>query len=646
MNFLLRFIPRSLVGRVLTLYAVSLFIFLGVGLGFFYKYQFSQHIEEELQSAEMMMNIAAQSIADSAVIGDYDTISKTLGRVIARSNFSETKFIDFQGSVIRATNDHKVSLNAPQWLLDRVQNSLFDVNHNMVVGGKDYGVLRLSFAANVVAGGLWRVALIALALALGALVCGVLLIRIPLSRWLGNFDRVRAHEQDILAGTLDVNTLLDSDAPEEIRHTFDILSRAAGRLSSQREEAAVTLNAIADGVLTTDQNRCVIYCNPAAEQMLHISGREMLGQDIRTLLPTVFKGDAAHVDWQVRRIDVAGAQGNKVVLDTTLSTIYSAGHAVTGYVLAFRDVTQQNAVDQQLREELQARKRALESLHQVLDVFKSSSDSGFASLPVDDLEALTGRVGALVTEREVGRRALDSQKFALDQHAIVSITDLHGSITYANDRFCQISGFAREELMGMNHRIINSGSQSPEFFADLWQTILNGQVWHGEIRNRNKQGGYYWVDATVVPLVGRDGKPKQYIAIRTDITARKAIEAQLEEQLRFVEVLLEATPTAIYLKDTEGRYLRFNKAFEELFGIERKQWIGKNVFDLVPGEAAAMMHAKDLALFESKTVQTYEASFTNRQTGMVREGLYWKALLTNSSGEVTALVGTILDITE
>jgi PAS domain S-box-containing protein len=180
----------------------------------------------------------------------------------------------------------------------------------------------------------------------------------------------------------------------------------------------------------------------------------------------------------------------------------------------------------------------------------------------------------------------------------------------------------------------------------MWGTITKGHVWRGEVCNRCRTGELYWVDATIVPLLGADGLPEQFIAIRTDITVRKAMEAELAEQLRFVEVLLEATPTAIYLKDKQGRYLRFNKAFETLFGIAREEWIGKTVFDLVPGSTAGMMDAKDKELFASNAIQTYEAEFGNRKTGKMREGLYWKAPLTDARGEVTGLVGTILDITD
>src|SRR5690606_1802196 len=160
-------------------------------------------------------------------------------------------------------------------------------------------------------------------------------------------------------------------------------------------------------------------------------------------------------------------------------------------------------------------------------------------------------------------KKVSDYKFALDESSIVVITDSDGTITYVNDNFCRVSGYSKEELIGANHRIVNSGFHDKGFFQNMWQTISSGKVWRGEVKNRNKSGASYWVDATIVPFLDSDNKPYQYMAVRFDITAKKKSEENILIKTNLLSAIAEVISTLF-------QYDRWEDALDASFGIVGK----------------------------------------------------------------------------
>ncbi|MBF0470189.1 MAG: PAS domain S-box protein [Gammaproteobacteria bacterium] len=178
-------------------------------------------------------------------------------------------------------------------------------------------------------------------------------------------------------------------------------------------------------------------------------------------------------------------------------------------------------------------------------------------------------------------KELASFKKALDQHAIVSIADAQGNITYANERFCKISGYRIRDLIGKNHRLVRSGVHPPEFMRAMWREIASGQVWHGEICNRAANGDIYWVASTIVPFVDDKGRPQQYISIRTDITERKRMEEEAERSRRFIEGVTDAIGEGVFATNEDGLCLFINPEAERILGWDADSLQGSEILNQI-----------------------------------------------------------------
>ncbi len=244
-------------------------------------------------------------------------------------------------------------------------------------------------------------------------------------------------------------------------------------------------------------------------------------------------------------------------------------------------------------------------IHYIPDVVEGQVQGFFALIhDVTELTESRQKLADLVRESEALLSTIKS-------HALYSVTDRCGNIIDVNDNFCAISGHTRAELIGQNHRLINSGVHGQEFWAEMWRTVSTGQVWHGEVCNRNKDGGLYWEDAIIAPFLGTDGTVEKYISIRTDITASKAATAALAEERERLDHILKGTNAGTWEWNVQTGEARFDERWAEIIGytlaelgpISIQTWLEHtHPEDLAQSEALLARHfAGEIDYYECET---------------------------------------------
>lgn len=234
-------------------------------------------------------------------------------------------------------------------------------------------------------------------------------------------------------------------------------------------------------------------------------------------------------------------------------------------------------------------------------------------------------------------------RYALDVSAIVAVTDVKGKIIYANDKFCELSKFSRKELLGKDHRILNSGFHDKQFFRKMWKTINNGEVWDGEVKNRAKDGTYYWVKTTIVPLKDQLGKPLMHFAIRTDISEGKFAQEQLLTAIQndFHHVV-NSMHNFIFkvIKNEDGKFiykLSDGKLAHQL-GLNNEKMYDKSPEEIFPPEMAAIIEKNYKEAFRGEPV-SYHYTYKGLQLLTFLSPIY-------RDGKVIEVIGNSNDVTE
>ena len=234
-------------------------------------------------------------------------------------------------------------------------------------------------------------------------------------------------------------------------------------------------------------------------------------------------------------------------------------------------------------DEIGAVARALSSFRSVFSEKKQLEEGRFAD------------TAAAREEAEAALAELASHKLALDLHSVVSVSDRTGRIIYVNDNFCTSSGYERNELLGQDHRLLSSGHHPKTFFADLYETLGRGEVWHGEIKNRAKDGSEIWFDTTITPYRDAESNSDQFIAIRTDITELKRAEEGLRTSNQRFKDLAEIGSDWLWECDDAFRFSYFSESFSRITGIPAEKMLGKTRMELTPEPDDAMLaHFRDL----------------------------------------------------
>jgi len=488
-----RLLPRSLLNRVFLLFGGMLSILVLGGLALSLRAQLVREIDDANDTATMVIEIAAQSVADAAVVNDLDAIQRTLAAGVARTPFGVARYIEVDGNVL-AANAPPRSSRAPDWLRNLVAQRLPDINRVVEVGGRDYGVLRLTFLIERVSDYLWLTLVDMLTFGCITLLAGLAATRIFLSRWLSSLGHLQEFVQQIQSGQLDAKAPVSLNAPDEIRRTLDQFQLVASQFQNRfGQRIGALTHALVQHKRATDHAVIVIELDPLGKVLyandLHaevsgfdrahfIGGESGWSLDIASyrrhaeLFPqsATWKGEVVCY----RR------DGGPVWVRRAVVAIYRENGLIEKYICLDIDISAEKIAGQTL---MQEKKRAEITLHSIAD-------------------------GVITLDRE--RR-----------------------VDYANAAFTQMTGHPLDEVRGLTPSFLRSPRVSDETYAAVWLGTEKRNIWRGEIVNCRKDGTDFWCGLTVSTVFDEQGRLSQYVLVLEDIDKRKKAEETIHRLAYF-----------------------------------------------------------------------------------------------------------------
>ena len=380
-------------------------------------------------------------------------------------------------------------------------------------------------------------------------------------------------------------------------------------LTESKEWYNQTLSSVGDGVIAIDTDGIITFINQKANQLTGFADGEALGQHVDLIVrmrnehsknkvtnPAIEAIDRDEIVFLASDTILIKKDRTEIFIDHSGSPIHNRDNKIIGAVLIFRDITKNKTAENKTKNLL---------------------------------------------------KELSNLQFSINQSAIIATTDLEGNIKYVNDKFCELSQYQRHELLGQNHRIINSGFHSKAFFVDLWETISNGNVWSGEIQNKSKDGTFYWVDCTITPLMDEEGKLYEYMSIRSQITERKMAQEKVVTLNNELNYLFNNINDAMYSIDAATKQkIQVSAACEQIFGYKPIEFMENfKLWEEVihPDDKAIAGEIRAKLYSGENSINTYRIIHKEKGTRWIENRVN---VTLDSNGKISRFDGIASDITD